>query len=770
MSVRILLVLGLTLLTAIGVSAEAQVNRAITRSQTDTINRAVQNQIRQTVRPHLTVRNSAGQVDALAISDDAKFLAIALQDHSIRLWDLQSGVELARIAGDAERITIAKISRDDRLVVAAGAEGTIDIADMAKGTVAARIRTGQGAIRALDLARDGSSLVTAGGDGTVRLWDLRTGRELATFRGNSAPLAGIGLSPDGAHIAGGGGDGRIYVWRRNAAAPEAALVAPAPVIALSYDAAGRLITTTADGAIQVWNANQKAPARSFRATSSAASAQMAGDGRFVALTDADTRVNVFDVESGKAVRELSGPPGSSRVVVLDLNQRRLLTGGADGAVRVWNLSSGANLAQIISTLNGWAVIDEQGRFDSSQQGSSDVQWTTDRANLAIDNFSSQYFEPGLLAKQLAGRADFVSAAPNAIADGITLPPRVSIAAPSGPLAAGQAAEISVTTEDQGGGIAEIRVFQNGKLLPADALRSETRPDPRTLLRTYQIRPIAGANRVEAVAVNQQQTESEPAFLDLNAAGEKRLPSLHIVTIGINHYRDSRFDLDYGVPDAKAVLQRISQSIAGVFQRVIAYQMFDEAASRAKILEMLAALRQIPPDDVLVIYIASHGEIVGNDWYLVPYDANFRSEEDIARTGIGAKDLRDAVSRLAAQRIMLMIDSCKSGGSIDVLASAIDKKVLRSLGREAGVAILAASRKDQLAAELPSLGHGAFTYVVLDALAGKADQNPKNGMITASKILAYASRTLPQFTRHVADYTQIPVAYTRGTDFLLEYAR
>ncbi|HYM04214.1 MAG TPA: caspase family protein [Stellaceae bacterium] len=750
--------------------AHAQVNRAITRSQTDLLNRAIQNQQRQAVKPHLTVRNSAGQVDSLAISNDAKYLAIGLEDHSVRIWDLKNGVELARVSGNFASTRITKISPDNRLVVIGDASGLVTVADLASGAAIARINTGQGSLNALDVSRDGTALASAGSDKTVRLWDIQRARELATFRGSTADISSIGLSPDGSHIAGGTGDARIYVWARaSAAAPEAVLTAPAAVIALTYDATGRLITTTADGAIQVWTGGRASPTRSFRAASSAASAQVTGDGRYVALTDANTRVNVFDVESGRAVKELSGPPGSSRVVVVDLNERRLLTGGADGAVRVWNLSSGANLAQIISTLNGWAVVDEQGRFDGSQQGVADVQWATDQTSLAIDNFSSQYFEPGLLAKQFADRPGFIAPAPSAVTDGITLPPRVAIATPSGPFTAGQSIQLTVTAEDQGGGISDIRLFQNGKLVSPDTLRTETRPDATTLSRIYQLQLNAQENRIEAIATNQQQLESSPTLVVLSASGAARLPTLHIVTIGINRYRDSRFDLDYGVPDAKAVLQRMSASIAGVFQRIVAYQMLDDAATRSKILELFAALRQIPPDDVLVVYVASHGEIVGDEWYLIPHDANFASPEGLAHTGISAGELRDAISRVGAQRVMLMIDSCKSGGSIDVLAGAVDKKVLRSLGREAGVAILAASRKDQLAAELPALGHGAFTYVVLDALSGKADQDPKDGKITAAKVLAYASRILPQFTKHLADYTQVPVAYNRGSDFLLEYA-
>jgi len=48
-------------------------------------------------------------------------------------------------------------------------------------------------------------------------------------------------------------------------------------------------------------------------------------------------------------------------------------------------------------------------------------------------------------------------------------------------------------------------------------------------------------------------------------------------------------------------------------------------------------------------------------------------------------LRDAVSRIGAQRILLLIDACKSGGSIDAFSGAMDARS-PEVGREAGIAI------------------------------------------------------------------------------------
>lgn len=751
--------------------AAAQAGNAIIRSQTNRTVGAIQNQIRQAVRPQLAVRNPAGAVESLSLSTDGKLLAIMLADNSIRLFDLQTGTQRIRLSGGANRFRAVAIDADNRFVVTGGADGTVTVWDGATGARLRVMERHEGAVNALVITPDGSAAASGGADGKVRLWSLATGQGLGILSGHTGAVLSLAISPDGARIVSGGADGRAVMWSRADGSVIATLGGQSDgVVAVGFDSAGRVVTTDGTGSVRVWAPNSASPARTFRSAQGAAGAQVTADGRYVVLGAAGGRASLHDIDSGQLVKEFSGPSGSARYMLVDVKRQRLLMGGADGMVRVLNLSDGANLAQIVSTLNGWAVLDTQGRFDGSQQGVTDVEWIANQAELPIDNFSQNYYEPGLLAKHFAAQPIFVAEAASPVSEGIFQPPQSRIALSPGPYLAGQTVVVTVTTEDRQGGIGEVRLFQNGKLVPRESItaeRNETRNNVPTRETVYRVQLVAGATRFEALAGSDQRIDGAPTFADVTATGARPLPTLHIVTIGINKYRDSRLDLDYGAPDALAILATLGQSTATLFDKVVEYRLLDDAASRSNILALLKTLRLARPDDEVVIFYAGHGTIHGKEWYLVPYDVAMASEQDQIRSSVSASELRDAVVHIGAERILIFVDACRSGGSVETLASAMDRKVLRELAREAGVGILAASRPDQLAAELPSLGHGAFTYVVLQGLAGRADREPADGRITVSKLLNYSLETLPTVTEKLGILPQVPMAYRRGSDFVVK---
>jgi uncharacterized caspase-like protein len=81
-----------------------------------------------------------------------------------------------------------------------------------------------------------------------------------------------------------------------------------------------------------------------------------------------------------------------------------------------------------------------------------------------------------------------------------------------------------------------------------------------------------------------------------------------------------------------------------------------------------------------------------------------------------------------------------------------------------VHVVAASSKDQFAAEVKELGHGVFTYTLLEGLNGKAAGG--GDTVSVRKLMGYIEENLPELTQKYKQEAQYPVVDSRGMDFPL----
>ena len=131
-----------------------------------------------------------------------------------------------------------------------------------------------------------------------------------------------------------------------------------------------------------------------------------------------------------------------------------------------------------------------------------------------------------------------------------------------------------------------------------------------------------------------------------------------------------------------------------------------------------------------------------------------------------------MTKIGAQKVLVLIDACKSGSAMLAFASrgVEDRKAMAQLARATGTHVVAASTKDQFAAEVKELGHGVFTYTLLEGLSGKADGSPKDGTVTVRELLTYVESRLPEISEQYKQQAQYPVVDSRGQDFPLATVR
>jgi WD40 repeat protein len=486
--------------------------------------------------------------------------------------------------------------------------------------------------------------------------------------------------------------------------------------------------------------------------------------KYVLTGSKDKTIKLFEFPSGRYIKTFTGHLGEIIGLTFSPDGKYILSASTDGTTRLWDISSGKEIAQFISFTDGeWVVITPEGYFNASPGGAKHLNVRVGNKVYSIDNFYEKFFNPVYVASVLQGKKV------DAVADirkGILLPPVVRIISPApGKEFSTDKLTITVAAKDTGGGIDEIRLYHNGKAIGEDTRAVKVVSRGSEAIREYTVSLVDGVNTFRAVGFSKDRTESNPYELIVKLTAPSKDVSLYVFAVGINKYKNPALNLNYAEPDARGIADFFKQQGKRLFKNVEIRVIYNEQATKENIVSKLSQLQNINPQDVVLIYLAGHGENINDKWYFIPHELTYpEREEDVKTKGISSDELSEYMKNIKAQKILVLIDACKSGAVLVAFRGFEDRKALSQLSRSTGVHIIAASTKDQFAAEVKDLGHGVFTYTLLEGLKGKAAGGGET--VTVFKLKAYLDEQLPEITKKYKQEAQYPVGDTRGMDFPL----
>src|SRR5262249_52887860 len=97
-------------------------------------------------------------------------------------------------------------------IATASRDATARVWDAETGREVAALRGPRDEVKSATFSPDGKRIATASNDGTVRLWDVETGNELVALRGPNEDDNSAAFSPDGKRIVIASGDKTARVW------------------------------------------------------------------------------------------------------------------------------------------------------------------------------------------------------------------------------------------------------------------------------------------------------------------------------------------------------------------------------------------------------------------------------------------------------------------------------------------------------------------------------------------------------------------------------
>jgi WD40 repeat protein len=303
----------------------------------------------------------------VAMTPDGTTLATADGSSSVALWDAATGEPRRRLEGHEGRVTSARLSGDGRTLFSAGADDTVRAWDVASGRQLRQhtVRLGgtDHGVQILAGSPDGKWIVVCpmfNYGAPLRLLDATTGESARQIDPGSPVVHGASFLPDERSLVVWTGDGKARVWdvttgkgTRQVAYTDAvkSSLIPTPIAVgggptISYFTAavspdGRLIAFgTPNDLIAVHNLISGVEVcRVEKLTQGVGCLAFSPDGRTLAWgSRADPKVHLLEVATGKERRAFAGHRGGVASLTFAADGRRLVSGGNDTTLLVWDLA------------------------------------------------------------------------------------------------------------------------------------------------------------------------------------------------------------------------------------------------------------------------------------------------------------------------------------------------------------------------------------------------------------------------------------------------
>lgn len=743
-----------------------------------------------------------------------KSLVVASSDKLVKIVDAQSLKEKVTLSGLSNRVTSILFGADATTVLVGMADGRVSIWNVANGSLLNAFQLHSGPVVALGL-EGGSSLFSVGYDKVVKFTDLNTGTSLGSLAPDKEELTALAIAPNGKSFAlsTAGGVVRHYSMTQ-LLNPRVLALGAERVTRITFDPKTRyLFAGTVSGTLyqvdaESWAVKTKLEAHKGPINSLAFDPK----GRWLATASDDNMIRIFDAASLALLAEWDNGGGSASFVYF-VSEELIYGANAKGEVKSWRvLETPPDAAPPVVTIltprqmadksaPRWygseiqleALVGDESKIKEVQVNGVPVafQDATEKErgsapyapNVVKLVTSVPLAKPGLNPIEVKA----VDQAGNIVQQvmqvhRLSRDEAIEIVAPENNL---ETEKLSV--------LLQVRTWTDiiGYSISVnlvDVAESQGVRRPRGSMISEEISLMGGYNQIQ-VNVTAENGEKFSKTLGVTRkvgslpsvattqptkpSGKERSvgPQRWAVVVGVSAYQNPGIpSLAFADRDARAFADFLRTESGGGFDDDHLKVLINQDATIGNIRDALINfLSQAIDMDLVIIYFAGHGApepARPNNLYLLAHDTD---PNLLGTTAFPMWQIQDVLARyISAKRIVVFSDACHSGGisvnyatrGLAVTESNLINQYLADLSRsKEGVVVFTASAAGEVSQEFPDLGHGVFTYYLLEGLKGAADFN-NDYTVTVNEVMQYVEEQVKRRTRGAQNPTRSQTTYDK----------
>lgn len=664
---------------------------------------------------------------SITYSPDGRYIASGSRDGTVRLWCALTGKEIKKFFGHKYGTVVSAFSTNGKFLFAnpfSSNDGeTSKIWDIETGKEV--VVDGLGCFLGYNESK--SLCCFRGENSTVRIYDTLTGKIVSILRGHADFVDSVSYSPDDKYVATSDGEA-IRIWEIKTGREIKKLNTCTWVKGFSLDG-NYIIGQYFDGDYMKWNLKT---------------------GKIMTAPSSDIEKFSYNICYASNKRNIiSSDYKSGKIRILDAETNSL----------IYTILHGKDYDYLTYTPEGF--------FTGTEWAMKNLVHIVDGMDvIGIDQVYDKLYRPDLVAAKMRGEDISEYAKEVNLASIVRSGNAPAVAIENLPeMSDSRDVTFDICVQNTGGRIGNVSIVLNGKTIQLSEGVASSKGEQKIFRHTVTLQN--GQNKIEAFAMNSAgMIESRRASADVNWQGKNSKPNLYVLTVAVNKYRDKDLWLNYCVPDATSIEESFKKQQSGLYQNVCVYSLKDAEVTKEGLEQKFKELSSIvTADDVFVFFVSGHGTTYDDgDYYFIPVNFRYTNKTDIPLNAISKSDLTKNLSLIKTGKTLMMLDTCNSGSFFaDSNKRGMgDKGIFERLSRATGHAILAAASDSQSAMEGYN-GHGVFTYVLLDGLAGNADSDG-DGFVTLTELSSYVENQVPELSYEKWGYEQVPQKELRRQDF------
>jgi WD40 repeat protein len=269
------------------------------------------------IQPRQKFEGHTVSVSGVTLLPGGQQIITCSYDGSLRLWNLESGVQIGNDWQDGESPVISMALSPDGTTVASGSgDGAVRLWNIDTGKVITKWTGHAGSVKSLCWRRDGGQVVSASFDGTARMWDVESGESIL------GPIK-IGFDAD------------VVIY-----SPNSTMIATG------------VVTFPKKEYVKIWNANTGELLTSLREHRYTVTClAWTADGRTLISGSLGNSIRTWNTTTWEQMAVLTGHTSSVHAIVVSPSGCIFASASLDGTARLWNIENGQPIGSPLQHAN-----------------------------------------------------------------------------------------------------------------------------------------------------------------------------------------------------------------------------------------------------------------------------------------------------------------------------------------------------------------------------------------------------------------------------------